>query len=58
VEVNGVCRGLEDRQLARFHTFRDAKASRTERNPANGVVDRRLVAPGLASPQAHSQIIH
>src|SRR5258708_2423947 len=57
MKVDRVCGRLEDRQLTGFHTLRDKKAARAQRDPANGMVDGRLVPPELASSQAHGQIV-
>jgi hypothetical protein len=57
MEVDRVMRRLEDRKLPGFHILRDTNAARARRDPANRMVDGRLVAPGLASSQAHRQIV-
>jgi hypothetical protein len=55
-KVDPLVRRLENREFARLHTLGSSKASRTERDPANGVIGRRLVAPGLAA--LDSEIFH
>ena len=57
MEVDRAIRRLEDRQFAGFHALRDTKAPRAHRDPANRMVDGRLIAPGLASSQAQSQVV-
>src|SRR5713101_5950221 len=52
MEVDRVCGRLEDRQFTGFHTLRDKKAARAQRDPANCMVDGRLVAPELESAGA------
>src|SRR5258708_34483219 len=56
MEVDRLVRRLEGRELARLHGFGNSKASRTERDPANAVIGRRLVAPGFATLQVLSQV--
>src|SRR5438093_13512964 len=57
MEVARDCGRLEDRQFTGFHALRNKKAARAQRDPANRMVEGRLVAPELASSQAHSQIV-
>ena len=42
----------------RLYALGDGKPSRAERNPANRVIGRWIVAPGFASPQAHGQVVY
>jgi hypothetical protein len=58
MEVDCLVRRLEDRELAALRTLGNIKASRTECDPANGVIGRRLVAPRLVALQVHEQIGH
>src|SRR5713101_2710163 len=57
MEVDRVCGRLEDRQFTGLQAHRNKKAARAQRDPANRMVDGRLVAPELASSQAHSEIV-
>ena len=42
MEVDRFVRQLEDSEFARLHGLGNGKASRTERDPANGVIGRRV----------------
>jgi hypothetical protein len=56
-KVDRLVRRLEDSEFAHLYGLGHGKASRTDRNPANGVIGRRIVASGLPGLQAYGQIV-
>ena len=57
IEVERVIRRLEDRELAGVQDVGDTKAPLADRDPANGMRNGRLVAPGFAGGQAQNQVV-
>jgi hypothetical protein len=48
IDIDRVIRRLEDRKFAGSHALRDKESAGAQRDPADRMIDGRLVAPGLA----------